>query len=315
MLLPLGQLRLQTRCRCQSQFRPPCLLQYARIGVVVPAVLTHLRYHCRRCRCRCCRRVVVFVVVVIVAVVASVVIVVVVIVVIVAVALSSSSLSLLSSLSSTRRRGHCRRPNPSATVPEVELISLECFADGHGTHVARIAAGSTDNSEGIGGISNSSLLSGRALSESGSGSTSDIQTAINPADGIAPTVVESPLEGGVIIHRRDTVDAVEGVLDRDLSSRSHQCRRYTSDGDRSLLQLVLVERQHGVRDSVVIEFEPRYRVTRYPLRRIDGCSLDSRLLILEHRLFDSTAQDAIGESLLSETDRPCPSSTVTRMKP
>lgn len=39
------------------------------------------------------------------------------------------------------------------------------------THVAGIAAGTTDDAEGTGGSSNSSLLSGRALSEDGRGST------------------------------------------------------------------------------------------------------------------------------------------------
>ncbi|KAB1193493.1 S8 family serine peptidase [Haloferax sp. MBLA0076] len=66
----------------------------------------------------------------------------------------------------------------------------------HGTHVAGIAAGTTDNDEGIGGISNSSLLSGRALSESGSGSTSDIADAIEWAADNGADVINLSLGGG-----------------------------------------------------------------------------------------------------------------------
>ncbi|POG55798.1 S8 family serine peptidase [Haloferax marisrubri] len=66
----------------------------------------------------------------------------------------------------------------------------------HGTHVAGIAAGTTDNSEGIGGISDSSLLSGRALSESGSGSTSDIADAIEWAADQGADVINLSLGGG-----------------------------------------------------------------------------------------------------------------------
>ncbi|ADQ66443.1 peptidase S8 [Halogeometricum borinquense] len=66
----------------------------------------------------------------------------------------------------------------------------------HGTHVAGIAAGTTDNNEGVGGISNSTLLSGRALSESGRGSTSDIADAIQWAADQGADVVNLSLGGG-----------------------------------------------------------------------------------------------------------------------
>ncbi|SEL51133.1 S8 family serine peptidase [Haloferax larsenii] len=66
----------------------------------------------------------------------------------------------------------------------------------HGTHVAGIAAGTTDNNEGVGGISNSTLLSGRALSEGGSGSTSDIADAVEWAADQGADVINLSLGGG-----------------------------------------------------------------------------------------------------------------------
>ncbi|PSQ19709.1 peptidase S8 [Halobacteriales archaeon QS_9_67_17] len=66
----------------------------------------------------------------------------------------------------------------------------------HGTHVAGIAAGETDNGEGATGIGNSSILSGRALSESGSGSTSDIADAITWAADQGAEVINLSLGGG-----------------------------------------------------------------------------------------------------------------------
>ncbi|WP_410766755.1 S8 family peptidase [Haloferax sp. DFSO60] len=66
----------------------------------------------------------------------------------------------------------------------------------HGTHVAGIAAGTTDNNEGIGGISNSTLLSGRALSEEGTGSTSDIADAVEWAADQGADVINLSLGGG-----------------------------------------------------------------------------------------------------------------------
>ncbi|ELZ96792.1 serine protease halolysin R4 [Haloferax mucosum ATCC BAA-1512] len=76
--------------------------------------------------------------------------------------------------------------------PYPDLLSDEY----HGTHVAGIAAGTTDNNTGVGGISNSSLLSGRALSENGSGSTSDIADAIEWAADQGADVINLSLGGG-----------------------------------------------------------------------------------------------------------------------
>ena len=74
--------------------------------------------------------------------------------------------------------------------------SPDAFADEyHGTHVAGIAAETTDDEE-IGGIGNSSLLSGRAPSEDGSGLASDVADAIEwTADADAHVVTRS-LGGG-----------------------------------------------------------------------------------------------------------------------
>ena len=66
----------------------------------------------------------------------------------------------------------------------------------HGTHVSGIAAAETDNSEGVTGIGNSSVLSGRALSEQGSGSTSDIADAITWATDQGVAVINLSLGGG-----------------------------------------------------------------------------------------------------------------------
>ncbi|WP_224268548.1 S8 family serine peptidase [Haloprofundus salinisoli] len=66
----------------------------------------------------------------------------------------------------------------------------------HGTHVAGIAAATTDNGEGMAGISNSTLLSGRALSEEGSGSTADIADAVQWAADQGADVINLSLGGG-----------------------------------------------------------------------------------------------------------------------
>ncbi|WP_232687058.1 S8 family serine peptidase [Halobacterium zhouii] len=66
----------------------------------------------------------------------------------------------------------------------------------HGTHVSGIAAAETDNGEGVTGIGNSSVLSGRALSEEGSGSTSDIADAITWATDQGVAVINMSLGGG-----------------------------------------------------------------------------------------------------------------------
>jgi serine protease len=66
----------------------------------------------------------------------------------------------------------------------------------HGTHVAGIAAAETDNGTGVAGISESSILSARALSEEGSGSTSDIADAIEWAADQGVDVINLSLGGG-----------------------------------------------------------------------------------------------------------------------
>ncbi|MFC6835504.1 S8 family serine peptidase [Halomarina ordinaria] len=66
----------------------------------------------------------------------------------------------------------------------------------HGTHVAGIAAAEVDNGEGVSGIGNSTILAARALSETGSGSTSDIADAIQWAADEGADVVNLSLGGG-----------------------------------------------------------------------------------------------------------------------
>ena len=66
----------------------------------------------------------------------------------------------------------------------------------HGTHVAGIVASSTDNGTGVSGMGNSTLISGRALDESGSGSTADIADAIEWATDQGADVINMSLGGG-----------------------------------------------------------------------------------------------------------------------
>lgn len=66
----------------------------------------------------------------------------------------------------------------------------------HGTHVAGIAGGATDNGTGTSGISNSTLINGRALDETGRGSTADIADAVEWAADQGADVINLSLGGG-----------------------------------------------------------------------------------------------------------------------
>ncbi|WP_435364521.1 S8 family serine peptidase [Haloarchaeobius sp. DYHT-AS-18] len=66
----------------------------------------------------------------------------------------------------------------------------------HGTHVAGICAGTIDNGTGVAGMSNSTLLSGRSLSEQGSGSTADIADAVQWAADQGADIINMSLGGG-----------------------------------------------------------------------------------------------------------------------
>ncbi|WP_254768454.1 S8 family peptidase [Salinilacihabitans rarus] len=68
--------------------------------------------------------------------------------------------------------------------------------ENHGTHVGGIAAGGTDDGEGHAGISNCSMLSARALDESGGGSLSDIADAIQWSADQGAEVINMSLGGG-----------------------------------------------------------------------------------------------------------------------
>jgi len=66
----------------------------------------------------------------------------------------------------------------------------------HGTHVSGCAAAVIDNGTGVAGQGNSTLLSGRALDESGGGSLSDIADAIKWAADQGAEVINMSLGGG-----------------------------------------------------------------------------------------------------------------------
>jgi serine protease len=68
--------------------------------------------------------------------------------------------------------------------------------ESHGTHVAGIASATTDNGTGVAGISNSRLLSARALGSNGGGSLADIADAITWAADQGADVINMSLGGG-----------------------------------------------------------------------------------------------------------------------
>ncbi|MFW5924317.1 MAG: S8 family serine peptidase, partial [archaeon] len=66
----------------------------------------------------------------------------------------------------------------------------------HGTHVAGTVAATIDNGTGVAGMSNSTLLSARALGDDGSGSTSDIADAVQWAADQGADIINMSLGGG-----------------------------------------------------------------------------------------------------------------------
>ena len=66
----------------------------------------------------------------------------------------------------------------------------------HGTHVSGCAAAVVDNGTGVAGQGNSTLINGRSLDESGSGSTADIADAIQWAADQGADVINLSLGGG-----------------------------------------------------------------------------------------------------------------------
>ncbi len=68
--------------------------------------------------------------------------------------------------------------------------------ESHGTHVAGIASGTTDNGTGIAGISNSRIISGRVLGADGYGSTADIADGIKWATDQGADIINMSLGGG-----------------------------------------------------------------------------------------------------------------------
>ncbi|WP_254862806.1 S8 family serine peptidase [Halovivax gelatinilyticus] len=69
-------------------------------------------------------------------------------------------------------------------------------SENHGTHVAGIAAATTNNGIGTSGISNAQILSARALDESGGGSLQDIADAIQWSADQNADVINMSLGGG-----------------------------------------------------------------------------------------------------------------------
>ncbi|WP_266078062.1 S8 family serine peptidase [Haladaptatus caseinilyticus] len=66
----------------------------------------------------------------------------------------------------------------------------------HATHVSGCAAAVIDNGTGVAGQGNSSLINGRALDESGSGSTADIADAVEWATDQGADIINMSLGGG-----------------------------------------------------------------------------------------------------------------------
>ena len=77
--------------------------------------------------------------------------------------------------------------DPAPDVPQDEY---------HATHVSGCAAAVVDNGTGVAGQGNSSLINGRALDESGSGSTSDIADAVKWAADQGADIINMSLGGG-----------------------------------------------------------------------------------------------------------------------
>jgi len=70
------------------------------------------------------------------------------------------------------------------------------FEENHGTHVAGIAAATTNNGTGVAGVSNSTLVSARALGTRGSGSIDGIADAVQYVTDRGADVINMSLGGG-----------------------------------------------------------------------------------------------------------------------
>ena len=70
------------------------------------------------------------------------------------------------------------------------------FEENHGTHVAGIASATTNNGEGVAGVSNSTLISARALGTRGSGSIDGIADAVQYVTDRGADVINMSLGGG-----------------------------------------------------------------------------------------------------------------------
>ncbi|MFC6962698.1 S8 family serine peptidase [Halocatena marina] len=112
-----------------------------------------------------------------------------------------SSLNLSSGCSQTQQTGRDDDPFPEWTTEgaKVEVATssgTQCVTtyESHGTHVAGIAAGTTNNNSGIAGVSNASLLSYRALNPAG-GRSDDIAAAVQNAVDNGARLINMSLGG------------------------------------------------------------------------------------------------------------------------
>lgn len=100
--------------------------------------------------------------------------------------------------------------------------------ENHGTHVAGIATGGTDDGTGHAGISNCSLLSARALDDRGSGSVSDIADAIVWSTNQGASVINLSVGGD-----SDTA-TLKNAVSYALSNGSLPIAAAGNDGRRSV---------------------------------------------------------------------------------
>lgn len=100
--------------------------------------------------------------------------------------------------------------------------------ENHGTHVGGIAAGGTDNGVGHAGISNCSMLSARALDDSGGGALSDIADAITWSADQGAEIINLSLGGG------GYTETMKNAVSYALSAGSLPVAAAGNDGQRSV---------------------------------------------------------------------------------
>lgn len=102
-------------------------------------------------------------------------------------------------------------------------------SENHGTHVAGIAAAGVDNSTGVTGIGNSTIISARALDENGQGSISDIADGIQWAADQGADVINLSLGGG------GSSSTMDNALSYAVNNGSLVVAAAGNDGSRGVL--------------------------------------------------------------------------------